>query len=76
MKLLPVWNGRDVPDGGELGGRICAVDEVVVEGMAGSASLARPEERLVGVGPRKLGLRQACPSEQWWKRIAPPVHTK
>ena len=64
MKLLPVWNGRDVPDGGELGGRISAVDEVVIEGMAGSATFARPEERLVGVG--KGGVE--CVRRRVWLR--------
>jgi hypothetical protein len=42
VELLPPCHGRDVPDGRELGSEISAIDQVVVEGMAGSASLARP----------------------------------
>jgi hypothetical protein len=39
-----------VPDGGELGGWVCAVYEVVVEGISRSACLACPQQCLVGVG--------------------------
>ena len=39
-----------MPDGGELGGWVCAVYEVVVEGISRTASLPRPEQCLVGVG--------------------------
>src|SRR5215210_874991 len=49
VQLLLVGYGRYGPDGGDLGGGVSAVYEVVVEGVAG-ASLARPEQRLVGVG--------------------------
>ena len=64
MKFLPPRHGRDVPEGGELGVLVLAVYKVVVEGMVRSASLARPQQRLVGVGPRKLGQRQAYVSER------------
>src|SRR5215203_2436677 len=50
MKLLPLWDGRDVPDGRDLCFRLSAVYEVVVEGVARSTSLARPKECLVGMG--------------------------
>ena len=39
-----------MPDGGDLCSRVSAVNEVVVEGVARSTSLARPQQRLVGVG--------------------------
>ena len=39
-----------MPDGGDLGFRVIAVYEVVVEGVARSFVLARPQQRLVGVG--------------------------
>jgi hypothetical protein len=60
--FLPDGHGGDVPDGGELGGGVGAVDEVVVEGVAGALAPARPQQRLVGVGPRKLGQREASTS--------------
>jgi hypothetical protein len=47
-----------VPDGGDLCSRVSAVNEIVVEGVARSTSLARQEQCLVGMGPRKLGQRQ------------------
>src|SRR5688572_30090639 len=50
VKLLPAWHGRDVPDGGELGSRISAIDEVVVEGMSRCATLFGPQQRFVGMG--------------------------
>ena len=48
--LLPLGHGRYGPDVGELCLRVCAIDQVVVEGISRSASLARPEQRLVGLG--------------------------
>ncbi len=39
-----------MPDGGDLCSRVSAVYEVVVEGVARSASLACPQQCLVGVG--------------------------
>ena len=59
VAFLPPWHGRDAPDGGELGFRVPAVYELVVEGVAGAVSFSRPKERLVGVGLRKLGQRRA-----------------
>src|SRR5687768_911183 len=50
VKLLLPWHGRDVPDRGDLCFRISAVYEVVVEGVARSASLSGPQQRFVGVG--------------------------
>src|SRR5215217_1718323 len=56
VELLLLGDGGDVPDGGEfLSGGIEAVYEGVVERVACPFSLARPDERLVSVGPRKLG---------------------
>ena len=55
MSFLSVWHGRDAPDGGDLGCGVTAVYDVVVEGM--SLALARPKQRLVSVGPSKLGQR-------------------
>jgi hypothetical protein len=55
--FLPHRYGGDVPDGGELGGGVWAVHEIVVEGVARGLALARPQEGLVGVGPRKSGQR-------------------
>jgi hypothetical protein len=52
--LLPPGHDGDAPDGGELGGGVRAVYEVVVEGVARAFALARPQEGFVGVGPRKL----------------------
>src|SRR5215210_2780508 len=49
VELLLPGHGRYGLDGGDLGGGVSAVYEVVVEGVAG-ASLARPEQCLVGVG--------------------------
>src|SRR5215210_3118283 len=49
VTFLPPWHGRDVPDGGELDFRVSAIYEVVVEGVARSASLARPKQCFVGV---------------------------
>ena len=59
VKLLLPGHGRDAPDGGDLCFWVSAVDKVVVEGVAEAASLARPKERFVGVGPRKSGQRLA-----------------
>ena len=56
VKLLPSGDGGYAPDGGELGAE--AVYEVVVEGVAGSSSPARPEQRLVGVGASQSGQRR------------------
>jgi hypothetical protein len=60
VQLLLLWDGRDASDGGELGAG--SVYEVVVEGVACPFTLARPEQSLVGVGPRKPGQRRAYPS--------------
>ena len=58
--LLPHGHGGDVPYGGELGGWVGAVYEVVVEGVPGVLAPARPQEGFVAcVGPRKLGQRLA-----------------
>jgi len=58
VTFLPPWHGRDVPDGGELDFRVSAIYEFVVEGVARSASLARPKQCFVGLGLRKLGQRR------------------
>jgi hypothetical protein len=41
--LLPPGHGGDAPDGGELGGGVGAVYEVVVEGVVRALALARPQ---------------------------------
>ena len=58
MGFLPHGYGGDVPYGGDLGGGVGAVYEVVVEGVARSLALASPQECFVVLGPRKLGQRQ------------------
>src|SRR5918998_6707396 len=58
VELLPLGHRRDVPDGGDLCFRVSAVYEVVVEGVLRTFTLARPQQRLVGVGPRKLEQRR------------------
>src|SRR5215210_994793 len=50
VAFLSPWHGWDAPDGGDLGCRIGAVYEVVVESMLCTLAFARPQERLVGVG--------------------------
>src|SRR5215211_1124417 len=50
VTFLPSRHGRDAPHGRDLGFRVSAVYELVVEGMSRFASLARPKERFVGVG--------------------------
>ncbi len=62
VELLPLGDGGYAPDGGELGAE--AVQEIAGEGVAGSFTLARPDQGLVDVGPRKSGQRQAYLSEQ------------
>src|SRR5919112_186253 len=69
VELLFLGHRRYGPDGGELGRGVSAVNEVVVEGVAGT-SLASPEQCFVGVGPRKLGQRPAWRSEPWSGRTA------
>ena len=54
VTCLPPGHGRDTPDGGDLCCWIYAVYEVVVEGVVGAISFSRPNDGLVGVGPRKL----------------------
>jgi hypothetical protein len=48
--LLALGYGKDTPDRGELAGGIRVVYEIVVEGVSGASTLARPEEGLVGMG--------------------------
>jgi hypothetical protein len=55
--LLTSGNSRDAPDRGDLGARIGAVYEIIVEGVTSTPALARPDEGVVGVGLRKLGQR-------------------
>jgi hypothetical protein len=43
VQLLSFRHGRDVPDGGDLGSWVWSVYEVVVEGVAGTSPLARPQ---------------------------------
>jgi hypothetical protein len=57
VELLPVTEGMPPPDGRELGSEISAIDQVLVEGVPRSASLACPAERLVGL--RKSEQREA-----------------
>src|SRR5215211_5210351 len=57
VQLLFLGYRRYGPDGGELGGGLSAVNEIVVEDVA-RTSLACPEQCLVGVGPRKSGQRR------------------
>jgi hypothetical protein len=64
IELLPPWHGGDAPEGGDLGFGVPAVYEVVVEGVAGATTLARPQNCLVSVGPRKLGQRREQRSER------------
>ena len=45
--FLPHGHGGDVPYGGELGGGVGAVYEVVIEGVPGLLAPARPEQRLM-----------------------------
>jgi hypothetical protein len=61
--LCPGHRG-EVPDGGDLGGGVSTVYEVVVEGVARTLALARPQQCFVGVGPRKLGQRRGWCSAQ------------
>src|SRR5829696_739154 len=49
IKLLPLRHGLNAPDGGHLGARVSAVYEVVVEGVLGAFTLARPQDCFVGV---------------------------
>jgi hypothetical protein len=59
VELLFRGHGRDAPDGGDLGRRIAAVYEVVVEGVTRPLALAHPQQGFVRMGPRKLGQRRA-----------------
>ena len=70
VALLPPWHGGDAPDRGDLGCRVDAVYEVVVEGISGTFALARPQNGLVCVGPRKLGQRLAWRSMRWSDQAA------
>src|SRR5829696_5369740 len=63
--LLPSGHGGDVPYGGDLGGGIGAVYEVVVEGVARAFALARPQECFVGVG--EGGVEDV----RWWVWFGP-----
>jgi hypothetical protein len=56
VQLLTLRRRRDAPHRRYLCAGNQAVYEVVVEGV--SPALARPEQSLVGVGPRKLGQRR------------------
>jgi hypothetical protein len=53
VELLAARYCRSVPDG-NLRGEDWAVYEIVVEGVANMATLARPEENLVYVGAHNL----------------------
>jgi hypothetical protein len=43
VELLPHGHGGDTPDGGDLGGGVGGVDDVVVEGVAGASVFGGPE---------------------------------
>jgi hypothetical protein len=57
VEPLSPGHGRYAPEVGDLRAGVGAVYEVVVEGVAHPFALARPQGRLVSVGPRKLGQR-------------------
>ena len=59
VELLPHGHGGDAPDGGDLGGGIGGVYEVVVEGVAGAFVFGGPDQGFMGMGPRKLEQRRA-----------------
>ena len=50
VELLVPRYRRDTPDGEDLRGGVRAVHEIIVEGVAGVATLARPKVCLVHVG--------------------------
>ena len=55
MTFFPPWHGRDVPDRGELGSRVCAVYEVVVDRCGEIRLLCLPALWSRGRWPTEVG---------------------
>ena len=70
VEFLPHGHGRDAPDRGDLGFRVVAVYEVVVEGVMRPLAPARPQQGFVGVVPTCVGPRLGWRSARRSRRAA------